>query len=117
MSFPGISFSTWNADPRMRRIVSRNSSPMEAGESCKKVYRNYLNYSWPAGSLPSSAWPGSPSVCERQIGAITCSSFLTTVKRLLDGHLLLSPLIPESTREKNVLVPRFFLPFSLLDVP
>ena len=27
------------------------------------------------------------------------------------------PLIPEPTREKNVLVPRFFLPFSLLDVP
>jgi len=27
------------------------------------------------------------------------------------------PLIPEPAREKNVLVPRFFLPFSLLDVP
>ena len=48
MSFPGISFSTWNADPGMRRIVNRNSSRMEAGESCKKVYRNYLNHSWPA---------------------------------------------------------------------
>ena len=27
------------------------------------------------------------------------------------------PVIPEPAREKNVLVPRFFLPFSLLDVP
>ena len=47
-----------------------------------------------AGPLVASrahAWPGNPSVCERQIGAITCSSLLTTVKRLLDGYLLLSP--------------------------
>jgi hypothetical protein len=61
MSFPGISLSTWNADPGVRRIVSRNSSPMEAGESCKKVYRNYLNYSWPAGSLPSARMAREPS--------------------------------------------------------
>ena len=61
MSFPGISFSTWDAEPGMRRIVNRNSSRMEAGESCKKVYRNYLNYSWPAGSLPSSRMAREPS--------------------------------------------------------
>jgi hypothetical protein len=59
MSFPGISFSTWNADPGMRRIVNRNSSRMEAGESCKKVYRNYLNHSWPASlaRTPSEIQP------------------------------------------------------------
>ena len=28
-----------------------------------------------------------------------------------------TPSIPEPTREENVLLPRFFLPFSLLDVP
>ena len=42
MQFAGISFSTWYADPGMGRIVSRNSSLMESGESCKKVYRNSL---------------------------------------------------------------------------
>jgi hypothetical protein len=43
----------------MRRIVSRNSSTMEAGESWKKVYRKYMNHSWP-GSLaqtPSAIQP------------------------------------------------------------
>ena len=43
MQFPGISFSTWYADPSMGRIDSRNSSPVESGESCKKVYRNSLS--------------------------------------------------------------------------
>jgi hypothetical protein len=59
MSFPGISLGTWNADSGMRRIVSRNSSPMEVGESRKKAYRNYLNYGWPASlaRAPSEIQP------------------------------------------------------------
>ena len=45
---PGHFFQYLERRPGMRRIVNRNSGRMEAGESCKKVYRNYLNYSWPA---------------------------------------------------------------------
>jgi hypothetical protein len=80
MSFRDISFSTWKADPGMRRIVSRNSSPMEAGESCKKVYRNYLNHSWPAsygggtmvcrtGKGFTGPW-GAPAMCPLEGGSV-----------------------------------------------
>src|SRR5712692_6435837 len=56
---PGISSVTWYADPAMHHIVSRNSSPVESGESCKKIYRKYLNYSWPASlaRTPSKIQP------------------------------------------------------------